>query len=129
MSNTTTYVVMSAEGIIADGITKKSKAIELADESRTTSPVDVMTSGGKLVHTVPAIKRIKMSPKYTRVVELPADFEVPDGFRVAYHRPRVGLAVLHNFDEDYRLLNTKTGELLPEVYATTREAGRAMSNA
>lgn len=124
--NTTKYTVVNAEGIIAEGVTKKAKAVEIAEAARGTSPVDVMTSAGTVVHTVPAIKKIKMSKPYTRVVELPAEFVVPDGFRVCYTRARKGLAVLHNFDEDYRLFNLKTQTILPEVYPTTRAAGRAL---
>lgn len=114
---------------------KKAQAIELATEKRDELKVavEVKTGAGNVVFEQAAPKKIKMSPRYSRRVELPEGIEAPEGTRVAYKRPRRGLAVLHRADgeegEQYSLLNLKTGEELEDRFPTTRAAGDAMSNA
>lgn len=125
---------MSTKYTINAGTTtfsKKAVAIDAALAIRNDERIDVVvtTDKGTVVFEAKAPKKIRMSKPYTRVVDLPADFEAPEGFRVCYTRPRKGLAVLHNFDEDYRILNLKTGKILPEIYPTTRAAGRALADA
>lgn len=126
MGSSTKYTVRNAEGVLAEGVTKRAKAVEVADANRGASAVEVVTAAGKVVHTVPAVRKINMSKPYTRVVTLPEGVEIPEGFRVCYSRPRRKVAVLHSFEEGYRILNLKTGKLLKPVFETTRDAGKAM---
>lgn len=124
---TTKYTVFANDEARATR-SAKPKAVELALALRNDERVDVRveTGAGTVVFEAKAPKRIRMSKPYTRVVELPEGIEVPEGFRVAYHRPRRKVAVLHDVHEGYRLLHTGTGELSENVFATTREAGQAM---
>jgi hypothetical protein len=128
----TTYTILAevdgVESVSTAGITKKAKAVELATELRNESKVSVkvQTSSGTVVFELKAPKKIKMSKPYTRVAQLPEGVEVPEGFRVAYFRPRRKVAVLHDIHEGYRLFRTATSELSEEVYETTRDAGKAM---
>lgn len=123
----TKYNVFAADEV-REVKSKRQVAIDLATAIRKDERVAVRveTENGKVVFEAAAPKRIKMSPPYTRVVSLPEDVEVPDGFRVAYHRPRRKVAVLHDVHEGYRLLNTETSELSEEVFETTRDCGAAM---
>lgn len=130
---TTTYTVFTVD---AEGVetafghkAKKAAALELAQATRNEQnlAVKVVTQAGTVVAEIAAPKKIKMSPRYSRVVELPEGVVVPEGMRVAYFRPRVGLALLHNAeapkDEAYAVLDVKIGALAPERFATTRQGG------
>jgi hypothetical protein len=129
-----TIVAINAEGVETE-LGHKSKKATAADVARahrkdTGEAVEVRTGTGNVVFSQAAKKAIKMSPRYTRVVELPEGVAAPDGLRVAYVRPRRGFAVLHDADaaegEAYALLVLATGELLDDRFATTRDAGSRM---
>ena len=126
----TTYEIF-AGGESKGTKSKKATAVEFARELRDELKVavEVKTSTGNTVFELAAPKKIKMSPRYTRTVELPEGVAVPAGQRVAYFRPRVGLALLHDpaaaEGKQYSFLNTKTGKVLKQRFATTREAGQA----
>lgn len=128
---TTTYHVfaLDADGNETQEIGTKSKkatAVEAARDFRRESGegVVVKTNAGTEVFKQLAKKHIKMSPKYTRVVELPEGFEVPEGMRAAYVRPRRNGVILHDAETgEYRIQKLDTGELLDEVFEVTREAG------
>lgn len=127
---TTTYHVfaINAEGTETELATKSKKAtaVEVAREHRkaTGEGVRVRTSTGTVVHEQFAKKSIKMSPKYTRTVELPEGFQVPEGMRPAYVRPRRNGVILHDAESgEYRIQKLDTGELLDETFEVTREAG------
>lgn len=126
MANTTYTIIAGGES--KGTKSKKTQAVALATELRNELKVDVQvqTGAGTVVFELKAPKKIKMSKPYTRVVSLPEGVEVPDGFRVAYFRPRRKVAVLHDIHEGYRLLSTATGELSEDVYETTRDCGKAM---
>ena len=122
---TTRYAVTGSEKTFS----KKAQAVEAATEIRNDEKIAVEVTtvpAGTVVFALAAPRKIKMSKPYTRTVELPEGVEVPEGFRVAYHRPRRKVAVLHDVHEGYRLLNTATSELSEDVFGTTREAGQAM---
>lgn len=128
---TTTYTIVAGEFTVGTR-SNKAKAIELAVAHRDAEKVavQVVTSKGTVVFEQAAPKKIKMSPKYTRTVELPEGVSVPEGMRVAYFRPRRGAAVLHDAESgDYRILDTKTGKLRGPVFETTRAAGKALVQA
>jgi hypothetical protein len=82
-----------------------------------------------VVYERPAPKRIRQSPKYSRVVPLPDGVKPPsDAYRVAYVRPRAGGAILHSREDGkYRIMRLDTGKLLPEEYTTAGGAGDALS--
>ena len=112
---------------------KKATAVKAAQELRDSEGVSVVvqTQTGTVVFEQDAPKKINMSPRYTRVVDLPEGVEAPEGGRVAYVRPRQNAAVVHFAGEEkgkqYALLNLKTGKLLKQRFATTRDCGQAMS--
>lgn len=121
------YTVINAEGVIADGIAKKAKAVEVAEANRGATPVEVVTDKGTVVHTVAPIKKINMSKPYTRVVPVPEEVaEVIDGKRVAYKRGRPGaqFALLDAAKGDYSIWDVDRGERVDVEVSTTREAGR-----
>lgn len=128
---TTTYHIFSldAEGNEVSEIGHKSKKATAVDAARahrkeSGEGVRVKTNAGTTVFEQNAKKTIKMSPRYTRVVELPEGVQAPNGLRVAYVRPRRNGAVLHDAEaQEYRILNLATGEVLDEVFETTRDAG------
>jgi len=131
MGKSTKYTVTAtnAAGEVRElGVkSKKATAMDLARAERksTGEAVQVVTDAGTVVFEQAAKKTVKMSPRYTRVVELPEDVIVPEGKRVAYFRPRVNLAVLHDAESgDYTLLDTAEGMELEETFETTRDAGR-----
>jgi hypothetical protein len=127
---TTKYNVL-ANGEIVTTKVKKTEAIEFATAHRNEHrvAVEVITTKGTPVFHLEAPKKIKMSPRYSRVVELPKGVHPPKGKRVGYYRPRVGLAVLHDpkaETEPYSLFDVTVGVELPERFATTRDAGQMM---
>lgn len=128
---TTTYHIfnLDAEGNELKELGTKSKkatAVEAARAHRkeTGEGVRVKTNAGTVVHEQLAKKQIKMSPKYTRTVELPEGFQVPEGMRPAYVRPRRNGVILHDAENGvYRIQKLDTGELLDDEFEVTREAG------
>lgn len=126
---TTTYTVRNAEGnVVAEGVSKKAKAIELAVQSKKTSRKThtVETSSGTVVHTEKGVRGMKITPRYSRTVELPEGFELPEGARPAYLRSRHdALIVALDGDEGttYDVYRLSTGELEAEGFDKTREAG------
>jgi hypothetical protein len=108
---------------------KKSDAIALADAGRASSrrTHTVRTDKGTEVYVVKGVRPMKITPAYTRTVELPADFEAPEGTRVAYTRSRKGVALLHVEETgEYALFNYVTGTMVEEGLPTTRAAGKAV---
>lgn len=130
---TTTYDIrkQNVEGEF-DSVSTKSKkaqAIELATSIRRDERVttQVWTSGGTLVFEMKARKPQRKTRPYTRVVELPEGFSVPEGKRVAYTRMRKGCAILHDFDEQYWVYDLNTSEILAS-FGTTRQCGRFLAD-
>lgn len=134
---TTKYTVftVNAEGVETELATKskKSTAVELATATRNeqATRVVVRTQAGNVAFEQDAPKKIKMSPRYTRTVELPEGVTLPVEGRVAYVRPRQNAAVIDvagaESEERYAILNLKSGKLLKQRFATTRAAGARMS--
>lgn len=132
MSKSTTYHIFSigTEGDETEVGTKSKKAtaVDAARELRTEQKVgvSVRTGAGNEVFAMPAPKKIKMSPQYTRVVDLPADVKIPEGTRVAYIRARKNLAIVHDpaaEENPYSVVNFVTGEVLATDLETTRASG------
>lgn len=134
----TTQYIVKADGVeleLEKPFNKKSTAVDFANKHRDENKVavSVETTTGKEVMSAAAPKKIKMSPQYSRVVELDEGIEVPEGFRVAYKRPRAGLAVLHDTnaekgsDKQYAVMNLKTGKVPSRRFATTRQCGDFMT--
>lgn len=121
---TTTYKIFANDELVGTK-SKKQTATELAKAERKArnAGVRVETGTGTVVFEMAAPKKIKMTPKYQRVQDLPEGVTVPDGFRVAYVRPRRNGAILHNPEEGYRIMALDSGELLEDEFETTREAG------
>ena len=124
---TTTYTVLTTEGVLFTA-SKKAKAVAFADENRGDLEIIVATGTGTIVHTVPPIKRIKMSKPYTRVVAVPEGVEVPSDLRVCYRKSRKGLTVLHDMsklgeDDAYTVRDDKTGKTLA-TFPSPRDCGR-----
>ena len=130
--NTTTYSVLVNDAAIEQTFSKKAKAVEAAEaqaKSNKRANVKVQTGAGTVVHEIKGVKTIRMSKPYTRVVELPEGFIVPEGLRPAYTRARKNLVILHDptGGEDgegaYSVHDGKTGKTLISGLATTRESG------
>ena len=128
--NTTAYTVfVNDEALEGKPVAKKAKAVELAEAEAKRDKranVQVRTQTGTVVHEIKGRKTIKMSPAYTRVVDLPEGAKIPEGMRVAYTRKRKNLAIVHDFDAEngpYQVVNFATGEVLAEELETTRDAG------
>lgn len=112
---------------------KRATAVEVARQVRKDEGVGVrvVTGAGNEVFALAAPRKINMSPKYTRVVGLPEGVEAPEGARVAYVRPKRGLALLDLIDSEagdddenrYGVLVLATSTLEDERYATTRDGG------
>lgn len=128
-SATAYTVFVNDEALEGKPFTKKAKAVEaaeLAAKGDKRANVQVRTAAGNVVHEIKGQKRIKMSPAYTRVVELPEGSKIPAGMRVAYTRMRKSLAIVHDFNEPegpYMVVRFTTGEVLGREIPTTREAG------
>jgi hypothetical protein len=136
----TKYVIttIDAEGVetqLEGSKNKRQVAVDLALEVRKEQNVGVKvsTDKGNVVFERPAPKKIKMIPRYTRVVPLPEGVNVPDGKRVAYAYNRRGAVILHDADapkdEAYSIMLTKgpeAGTELADRFPTTRAAGDAM---
>lgn len=134
MATTKYHVFKTGEGCDQLVVTKSKRATAVAYATALRDSDDVSvrvaTAAGLEVFAQAKRKRIAMSPKYTRVATLPAGFEVPEGARVAYVRAKTGFAVIDLADDEarYALLDLATGDLLDERFATTRDAGRRMTD-
>jgi hypothetical protein len=123
---TTTYTVFVNDVALEGTKSKKATAVDLARAERKAQGADVRveTNAGTVVFEAKAPKKIKMSPRYTRVVELPEDAKLPEGARVAYIRARKNLAILHDAETgEYAVHDFVKGETLASELETTREAG------
>lgn len=127
--NATVYTVL-VNGEAQDAtFSKKDKgiaAVEAAAKSDKRANIQLVTGSGKVVAEVKGVKTIKMSPPYTRVVELPEGAKIPSEMRVAYTRNRKKLAITHHFtapEGPYAVVNFETGKVLAREIPTTREAG------
>lgn len=122
----TTYEVV-VDSTVRERRSHKSAAVKLASKLRVRerAPVRVMTSKGNIVWERPAPKHINQSPKYTRVVRLPAGVRPPaNGLRVAYVRPRSNGAICYDATAGvYRIMRLDTGEFLDEEFPTCSTAG------
>lgn len=107
----------------------KTKAITVAQALRAErkATTQVHTSAGTLVFEQKARKPQRKTRPYTRVVELPEGFVVPEGKRVAYTRLRKGAAILHDFEEQYWVYDLNTSEVLAS-FSTTRQCGRFLAD-
>ena len=126
----TQYIVfVNDEALEGKPATKKAKAVEAAEAAAKADKrahVEVRTAAGNVVHEIKGVKTIKMSPPYTRVVELPEGAKIPSEMRVAYTRNRKKLAITHHFtapEGPYAVVNFETGKVLAENLETTRDAG------
>lgn len=130
---TTTYniSVQTIEGDFeqVESRSKRDKAIEVAQALRSErkATVQVHTGNGTLVFEQKARKPQRKTKPYTRVVELPEGFTVPEGKRVAYTRARKGCAILHDFEEQYWVYDLKSNEVLAS-FGTTRQCGRFLAD-
>lgn len=133
MSQSTKYDVqtINAEGEVQSSLlekpaSKKDVAIEAARSHRqkTGEGVRVSTQAGTVVFEMKPRKAIKMSPRFTRVVDLPEGAMLPEGQRVAYTRTRKHLAITHDPEsKTYAVVNYVSGEILEDGIETTRESG------
>lgn len=131
MPKSTSYTVKNAQGeVVKEGISKKAKAVELAQEQRdaTRQTHTVETSAGNVVEEIKGVRPMKRTPQYSRTVELPEGFSMPEGLRAAYTRGRKNLVIAHdpNAGEDegaYSVINYQTGVVLADGLLTTRESG------
>lgn len=130
---TTTYTIskqnVEGEFVAVASKSKKSTAIDLAQAIKQEERVatQVHTSAGTLVGEFKARKPQKRTKPYTRTVELPEGFSVPEGKRVAYDRKRKGCVILHDFDEQYWVYDLKTNDILG-TFGTTRQCGRFLAD-
>lgn len=118
----------SSETVLATK-SKKSDAIALAnaDRDKNRRTVTVRTDKGTEVHVVKGVRPMKSTPRYSRTVELPEGFELPEGARPAYLRKKHDSLIVA-FDNDekdarYGIVRLSSGELLEQRFAKTREAG------
>lgn len=113
---------------------KKAQAVELAQATRdeTGLRASVETGTGNEVFAVEAPRKINMSPRYTRTVEVPEGLEVPEGSVLRYARPRRNAGVLHfpeaEKGEQWAVIDLTTGRVLKDRFATTRDAGQRMND-
>jgi hypothetical protein len=127
----TTYTVFAGDVAQEKTFSKKDKAIEAAETLRKELKVSVRveTGAGTEVFASKARKAQVKTVPYTRTVELPEGFIVPEGLRPAYTRARKNLVILHdpNGGEEgegaYSVHNGATGETLISGLATTRDSG------
>lgn len=125
----TKYTVFVNDVELEGSFSKKDKGIaaaEAAAKADKRAHVELRTASGTTVHEIKGVKTIKMSPPYTRVVNLPEGVVIPEGVRVAYTRNRKNLAIVHDFgmeDGPYQVVRYTDGEVLASELETTRDAG------
>ncbi len=132
MSKSTEYTVLVNGEAQEKTFSKKAKAVEAAEAARKAekrATVQVVTGAGTVVFELKGPKKIRMSKPYTRTVELPEGFIVPEGLRPAYTRARKNLVILHDptggeeGEGSYSVHNGATNETLVSGLATTRDSG------
>lgn len=125
----TKYTVLVNDEALEGSFTKKAKAVEAAEtaaKANKRAHVTVQTGAGNVVHEIKGVKTIRMSPAYTRVVDLPEGAIIPSEMRVAYIRARKSLAIAHHFtapEGPYAVVRWTDGKVLAEGLPTTRSAG------
>jgi hypothetical protein len=131
MSKTaTTYTVLDAnDTVVKTGIAKKANAVTAANEGRsaTRKTHRVVTNNGTEVYVVKGVRGMKIVPAYSRTVDLPEGFEIPEGTRPAYLRKRHDALILaegEGRETTYSVIRLSTGEVADEAFDTTREAGK-----
>ncbi len=128
MSKQTKYTVTVGGEAQDKTWSKKAQAVEAAEAARkeTRSTVTVATEAGTVVFELAGVRPMKRTPQYSREVELPEGFVIPEGLRPAYTRARKNLVILHDPAAEegaYSVVNFVTGETLAAELATTRDAG------
>jgi hypothetical protein len=130
--NATTYTVLVNDAAQEKTFSKKAKAVEAAEAARKAekrATVQVVTGAGTVVFELKGPKTINMSKPYTREVELPEGFVIPEGLRPAYTRMRKGLVILHDptggeeGEGSYSVHDAKTNRTLISGLPTTRASG------
>ena len=109
---------------------KKGDAIALADADRASSRRTniVRTHTGTVVHEVKGVRPMRITPRFSKLVEMPEGVEVPEGARPAYLRLKHD-AVIVAFDDAekddrYGVVRVSTGKLLKQRFGKTRDAGQ-----
>jgi hypothetical protein len=134
--NTTTYALI-VDDVVTDFVrTAKQPVIHEANlriAAKKGFKAQVVTSGGKIVHTVARRKITKHTKPFTKVIDLPEALAalVPEGYAAAYRRPRNAAIVLrreNDIPEDdsrYGVIDEIAGEFAGFA-ETTRDAGQLM---
>lgn len=142
---TTTYTILKqnveGEFLPVDSKSKKSTALAAGQAIRDNEKVSVrvVTSGGATVLELKARKPQRKTRPYTRDVadelvvwqtkgELPEDFQIPEGKRVAYTRRQKGCAILHDFEEQYWVVSLANANEILGTFSTTRQCGRFLAD-
>lgn len=130
---TTTYEIRNGDEVIATK-SKKAQAVAFAQATakELKATLQVVTSpAGNLVVEVKARKaQIKTKP-YTRLVDLPEGFKIPEGLRACYTRARKNAVILHDPEAEenaYSVYNFVTGKALAKSLPTTRACGRFLAD-
>lgn len=127
------YTIKDSEGTALDSRSAKPAAIALADalakEHKAT--LTVTTDAGTVVHTAKARKAQVSTPRLSRVdsreLELGEGVALPEGWDVAYARPRASLVTLRQVTDEgaeYLVFDVTTGASADAE--NTRDAGRIM---
>lgn len=131
---TTTYTIakMNVEGefVAVDTKSKKATALTLAQEIRSQERVSVrvVTGAGTEVLLLKARKPQKKTRPYTRVIDLPEGFKIPDSERPAYDRSRKGCVITHEAEEGIYRVRALDGARVLGVFSTTRQCGRFLAD-
>lgn len=130
---TTKYLVRNGDELVATK-SKKAQAIELAQSTakELRAVITVSTEAGNEVFVAKARKeQIKTTP-YTRLVDLPESYKIPEGARPCYTRARKNAVILHFAEADkgkqYQVRDFVTGRVLAKNLPTTRAAGRFLAD-
>jgi hypothetical protein len=127
---TITRTEQDASETLVGSKAKKADAIALAEADRAANrrTVTVRTHTGTVVHEVKGVRPMKSTPRYSRTVELPEGFKLPEGARPAYNRKRHDALIVAfddaESDERYGIVRLSSGKLLKQRFAKTREAGQ-----
>lgn len=136
--NATTYTLV-IDGTATDFVrSTKATVIKEADAriaAKDGYKAEVVTSGGKTVHTVSRRKITKFTRPFTKVIDVPEDLAdlVPAGYAAAYARYRNGAIVLRresDIVEDpsrYAVISI-VARSIAGYAATTRDAGQIMKS-
>lgn len=124
----TKYLVLNADSEQVAEKSDKKAAIKIAVEQReaTRKTHRVVTSAGTEVHVEKGVRAMKRTPRYTRTVELPEGFKLPEGARPAYLRKRHDSVIVAMHDDEgvsYDVYRLSSQERIGSGFALTREAG------